>query len=139
MLRELDLEGIGEIDEGRVGIAVRQEMMALAHDLENRPGDDSTRTLSIKLKIKPVMAQDGSLAGADLQAFVSKALPNRRSEQTRALVKRDGDGRPGLWFNALSRDDPKQQTLDQLVVDGANVDPDTGEVLDDEQESENES
>lgn len=114
MIRELTLEGIGALDEGRVAVAVTKELMQIAHDVKNRPADSTSRDLVLKVKFIPVTDQVGHLCGVDIRAFIHSSLPKRRTEATRANIRTDEKGYPAFYYNDAAPEDPNQQTFDMV-------------------------
>lgn len=124
MIKQLTINTIGDIDDGRVRLAIDRDLEAICKDLMNRPGDPSRRSLTIKIDFKPQPRADGVLETVDVDLTTLVKVPKRRAQPAKMLIKPTGK----LLWNDLSQDDPKQATLDQ-IDGGGTVDPKTGELL----------
>ena len=50
----LSLESLAEIDQGAVGLLMRNALVQIARDCLNRPTDKTSRTLTLELTMKPI-------------------------------------------------------------------------------------
>lgn len=115
MKQNLDMKSIGDLDEGRVGIAVNNALNQIAHDLKCRPGVEKVRKMTITLTMKPQIDADGLLASVDIGKTIKTTLPDTQGHITNAKVSTDGE----LVWNDASPDDIAQSTLDEVAsVDG---------------------
>lgn len=124
-LKQLTIDTIGNIDDGRVRLAIDRDLEAICKDVSNRPFDASRRSLTIKIDIIPTPNSDGVLETVEVDVTTTAKVPKRRAQPAKMLIKPNGK----LLFNDHSQDDPKQLTLDQHDG-GGNVDTETGEVAD---------
>lgn len=111
MRRELKLENLIHMDGGRIAVAFDQALARLARDLEDRPGDDRARKVSLELELKPEIDTDGQYDDAKVQAQIKESIPNRKSKVIDLQPVRGGK----LAFNDMSEDDARQHTFDELT------------------------
>lgn len=109
--RELKFENLPLIDGGRIAVAFDQALARLAADCHDRPGDERDRVLTLQVKVKPVLDDDGQYEDAKLVAFLNEKIPDRKSKVIDLQPVRGGK----FAFNDLSEDDAKQHTIDELT------------------------
>lgn len=129
MIKQLTIDTLGDIDDGRVRLAIDRDLEAICKDLMNRPFDSSRRSLTIKIDIIPTPRSDGVLETVDVDVTTVTKVPKRRAQPAKMQIKPSGQVGKFLW-NDASQSDPKQMTLDQRDG-GGTVDPTTGELLSD--------
>ena len=74
----MSLESLAEIDDGSLGLLVRNSLQAIARDCVNRPTDPTVRVAEIKLKFKPV-ANGGDLKHIEFVPEVKSKVPTYRT------------------------------------------------------------
>lgn len=110
MKKNLEMNTIGELDEGRVAVAVDHALAQIANDLEKRPGVDKARKLTITLTMKPQIDSDGLLGSVDIGKTIKTTIPDTQGHITNAKIS----GREIVW-NDASPDDVSQSTLDEAM------------------------
>jgi hypothetical protein len=110
--RELKLENLIHMDGGRIAVAFDQALARLAKDLDDRPGDDRDRLITLQMKLKPSMDEaSGQYEDAKVQVFITEKIPDRKSKVIDLQPVRGGK----LAFNDLSEDDARQHTIDEIT------------------------
>lgn len=115
-LYTLSLDTISEVDDGRVSGAFNKMLQEIVEDCNNRAGDASERTLTLKVICKPEM--DPVVGGCDsvLTRFeLSNKIPKRQS-RTISMGRQQNNK---LRFNDLAPDDSRQGTIDQAIEQNA--------------------
>lgn len=107
VLLDFNLNSLGELDSGRVGVAFEQALSRLISDLRDRPGDGAKRNLTLDIAMTPVVDDGGNLTSAKVQCLVKDKIPTRKSRVYDMQATRKG-----LHFNELSPDDHRQLTID---------------------------
>lgn len=115
----LKLSTLTGLDLGKVDAAFQMELQKVIKDIMDRPGDESARTVSLDLMIKPEHAVSGVCETAEVEFKVEAKVPAKRSRVFSMRVNPSGGG--VLTFNPESPDDAEQGTLDE-------INRDTGEV-----------
>ena len=123
MLRELTFENIGEVDAGRIKLAVEQHLKKIVTDCIDRPGNDTARTLTLQLNIVPQIDPDtNNCDDVNIEFEVGSKVPKHRSRMVNCAVRKSLNG-PMLAFNDLSEADSDQRTLDEAASSFRNDDP----------------
>lgn len=111
-MHELNLKTLLEnLDGGRVAQAFQADLRHCINDMEDRPGDDKDRTVTLVLKLTPVIDDEGHLDEVKGKFQTASKVPNRRSKAY-SFKSRKMNGQPQLVFNDLSDDNVKQKTID---------------------------
>ena len=111
MLRELNLEGLSHIAGGTVDAAFSKHVKRAIMDCEDRPGDKNARTISLVVKVTPVILQDGAITDVQIERDVASAVPKHVSKTVECRVKAGGRA----LFNDLSEADYDQRTIDEVT------------------------
>lgn len=114
----LSLESLKDLDAGKVSVAWQHELRRLIDDCRDRPGDVNVRELTLSLRLKPVVAQDGDCEGARGVFQVKSKVPMRKTKAYDFGINRKGH----CYFSEMSPDAVDQPTFDD-------VDPATGKVV----------
>lgn len=107
MLQKFTLAAIVDMDGGRIREAFEQAMRRCELDCTDRPGTEKARTIELAVSLTPVCRQDGSLDSIEVQFGVQEKLPSRKSTTYNMAAERGG-----LFFNDLSKEEARQQTID---------------------------
>jgi hypothetical protein len=113
MKKELKLETIVKIDDGRIAEAWNQALSRVVLDCKDRPGCPDARKVILQMDVVPIIAEDGDLDTVTGNFQIKDSLPVRKSRQYEFDPKRNGM----LAFNDLSEDNVAQRTLDELNED----------------------
>ena len=113
----LTLESLNDLDDGRVSVAFMLELKRAVADCQDRPGDKNARTVTLDLKLTPIVDDDGSCDGAHGEFHIKSKVPQRKSKPYQFEVRKGGH----LVYNSNNAENPEQTTLDDL-------DPATGRV-----------
>lgn len=89
-LQNLSLETLASMDGGRIGTAMTHALKRIAADMDDRPGDDRPRNVTLEVAAIPVVAEDGLIDGAKLQVQVKESLPTRKSKVYDVGVRKGG-------------------------------------------------
>lgn len=117
---ELTLGSLEELDDGRVSIAFGQAMRAAVQDCVDRPAEKKVRTVTLELKLKPIIDTDDGITemkGASGEFTIKSKVPERRSKTYEMRANKKGQ----LAFSSNSPENMDQATFDD-------VDPKTGRV-----------
>lgn len=108
--------------------AVMQQMIAFKkqHGSERSQGAKGILTIKVTVQFEGRDEDDFSIKGV-----ITKQTPARPASLSVALQGEEQDGQPTLFVrqSGSSQDNPKQAKL--CTKDGRTIDPDTGEVLED--------
>lgn len=112
MFHELGLQGLISFAGGSIDRLFSRQLQRAILDCDDRPGDKSARTVTVELKIKPVLQQGDGQGGAAIidvavEAQVKSKLPNYISKTVECQVKNGGRA----VFNDLSPDNANQPSL----------------------------
>ena len=110
MLMRLDLESLKILDDGRLAAAFETELKHVVIDLMDRPGDDRERSVTLRVKFKPICDDRGECESVHVLVDVGSKMPSRKSKVYDMQARKAGDGAM-LVFNELSLDDSTQDTL----------------------------
>ena len=116
-LTKLELNSLGELDDGRVLIAFGHELKRAVMDCMDRPGDKTSRTVNMELKLTPVIGPEGQCDSVAGEFQIKSKVPVRKSKSYDFNVNRAGQ----LIYSSTSPDNIDQTTFDD-------VDPETGRV-----------
>lgn len=106
-MEELTLESIATMDGGRIGEAVRQALKRVAQDMDDRPGDDRPRKITLEIATMPILGDDGFIEGAKLQMQVKETLPTRKTKVYDMGVRKGGM----MVFQPMALDNHMQDPL----------------------------
>lgn len=112
-LQPVSLETLTKCGLDAGAVAWNLELAKVVRDLCDRPTDDSTREVVLKLLLKPVPSQHGASAKAMGQIVVSSKLPKQKTDLTEFRLVDDG-GVGVLLCNPLSKEDADQGTFDDV-------------------------
>ena len=116
-LMNLSLASINDLDDGRVSVAFTQELRRAVMDCMDRPGDKSSRTITLELKITPVIGDEGGCEGANGEFQIKSKVPTRKSKTYSFATNTKGH----LIYSSTSPGDVNQSTFED-------IDPETGKV-----------
>lgn len=117
---ELTLTSLDQLDDGRVAKAFLHELKRAVQDCMDRPGDDKARTVSLELKITPVVSTANGILemeGANGEFSIKSKVPDRKSKTYSFRANKKGQ----LAYSSTSPEDADQTTFDD-------IDPKTGKV-----------
>lgn len=106
---EFSIRGIGELDDGYTALMVDRHLREAVADCYDRPGDESARTVVLRLHLRP-QAQGSHCVGVSVEAEIGPL--KRPSVKCPAVGMRIGHG-SRLLYNPVAPDAPDQLTLDQ--------------------------
>lgn len=130
--QNLTLANIHHIDNGKVAIAFTQAIRQIITDVNDRPNDNAARKIVLTAEAKPVLDKDtGVLDTVDIQFKLETKLPKRQSVPYPMLPTADGRA----LFQPRSPFDPRQQAFEFAAPPPPGVDPTTGELLSDDDDS----
>lgn len=109
-LREFSLRTLAELYDGRVDAAFSLAMTRLADDVNDRPGDNRPRVLTLKVGIIPNPDEDGTLDSALLSCEISEKVPARSTKPIDMGIRRRG-GKSHLVFSPAAPDNHRQPGL----------------------------
>lgn len=107
---KLDLANLKIMDDGRIEAAFAQEMKHVVLDLMDRPGDERERSVTLKVKYKPICDESGELESVNVQMDIGSKMPSRKTRVYDMKARRSQTG-PMLVFNEDSLDDVDQTTI----------------------------
>jgi len=102
-----DLTKLNQVDFGKAHVAFAKCLETVIRDCLDRPGDKSTRKVSLHMKIKPVMAQDGDVVDCEVGFEIVAKLPAYQTAARPYAVDRGGR----LIFNPDAPENPEQTTI----------------------------
>lgn len=107
-LLQLDLASLNDLDDGRVAVAFMHELKRAVSDCIDRPGDKNARTVSLELKITPVVdADSGQCEEAHGEFQIKSKVPQRKSKTYSFGIRKGGM----LAFNSNSPEQVDQRTI----------------------------
>ena len=106
-LQKLDLQQIAQMDDGRIGAAMAQALSRVATDMDDRPGDDRPRKVTLEIACVPVVDETGLCDSVKLQMQVKEAYPTRKSKVYDMGLRKGGM----MVYQPMSLDDHHQQPL----------------------------
>lgn len=92
--------------------AVRLEFDDLVKDCRLRPGEKGARKLTITYELVPMLGVDSKLRDVEVGVSSKQSRPAMKSRSHTMRPDLREDGGADLLFNDLSRDNPRQLTLD---------------------------
>jgi hypothetical protein len=102
----LTLESLKDLDTGKARMAFDKELKRCVQDCIDRPNDESARTVTMQLSLKPV--SDGQECdGCKGEFEIKSKVPVRRTRAYHFGIKTTG----ALYFNEDSLDNADQATL----------------------------
>ncbi len=104
---QLSLESIKDLDDGRVSVAFMHELKRAVADCQDRPGDKNSRTVTLEVKLEPVIDEGGQCEEVKGEFQIKSKVPQRKSKTFSFGVRRGGI----LVHNVDSPDDIDQKTL----------------------------
>jgi len=105
---EFSLKKVGELDP-RLDAQVALELRRIVQDMQDRPGVDAARKLTIELAFKPEAAT-GSMDSVSLRCKIKSSMPPVESRS----YSLEPHGSGALLFNPASPDNVRQRTLDEV-------------------------
>lgn len=109
-LSEFTLETLASLEGGRVGAAFALAMARLADDVNDRPGDNRPRVLTMKVGVIPNPEEDGTLDSASLICEISEKIPGRSTKPIDMGLRRRG-GQTKLVFSQAAPHNHRQPGL----------------------------
>lgn len=113
MLREFSLLEVQHADNGRVAAAFDKLLEQTVRDCFDRPGVDSSRTVTMTVTIKPVMHNSGDVEAVKGIVKLAGKCPAYETPEI-SFAPRKRNGKHVLVWNDLSEGNPSQRTLDEL-------------------------
>jgi hypothetical protein len=107
-LKQLSLHEIADLDGGRIGEAMNQALKRIASDMDDRPGDDRPRKITLEIAAIPVVAEGGDAEGCKIQIQVKESLPTRKSKVYDMGLRRGGM----VVFQPMALDNHMQTPLE---------------------------
>ncbi len=98
---------LGEIDDGRIAVAIDRGIERIMADLHDRPTVDKSRTITLTIAFVPRADDRGRLDDVDVYCDIKERAPARETKTYR-MSTRGGE----LFYNELSPENPDQGTLD---------------------------
>lgn len=113
LMSNLQGDGSGSLDGGRVGEAFAAEVRRVALDCEDRPADGKPRTVTLTMTLTPIIATEPTGGIVELDSVqarfqITSSVPKRRSKQYSFGYRKGGK----LVFNDLSDENIHQKTLE---------------------------
>jgi hypothetical protein len=105
--RQLTLETMPLVDDGRVALAFNRHVQRATQDIEDRSGNTSARVITITVTITPKPSDDNKGVRASTQIMVKSKVPDHRSESIDMDVRANGC----LAFNEDFADNFDQEPL----------------------------
>jgi len=103
----LTLENLEHLDLGIANAAFQQHIKRVALDCLDRPGDSSSRKVTMEILIKPELLPDGSCDRVKLQIQIGSKVPTHRTKVYDLGLRKNGV----LAFSEDSPDNFDQTTL----------------------------
>lgn len=107
---ELNVDSLKKIDDGRIDVAFQQEIRHVIQDMQDRPGDDRDRIVTLKLVFKPLCDDRGDLESVNVKMDIGSKVPSRKTKVFDMKARNSARG-PMLVFNEDSLDDMDQTTI----------------------------
>ncbi len=108
--RQLTLTNMELLEDGRTVEAFRRHLARAAADCEDRPGDQSRRTVTLQVDMMPVLDQNTlTCDSVTVEISTASKVPPHRSKPYSMLIKSGG----ALAFNDLAPDNVHQRTIDE--------------------------
>ncbi|MDE2472327.1 MAG: hypothetical protein KGL35_27245 [Bradyrhizobium sp.] len=105
----LGLETVKELDAGRVSVAFAHELRRVVLDCLDRPAEKKERTVTLTVRVKPEVTDDGQCESAKARFQIASKVPQRESKAYDFGVTNKGH----LFFQAEAEDpatDSQSQT-----------------------------
>lgn len=116
MRQDFGFTSLGELDNGKVGIAFNALVKEVSKDIADRPHDKTTRKITVVLELRPDPDKEsGAGDRANMEISLHANVPKRRTRQFAVGIKPSGS----MFFNPDSPDDPHQGTLDEAAQRGS--------------------
>lgn len=109
-LREFSLRELAEIDGGRIDAAFSLALARLADDVNDRPGDNRPRLLTMKIGLVPDPNEDGTIDAARLAVEINEKTPARQSKPFDMGLRRR-NGQTKLMYSPAAVDNHRQPGL----------------------------
>lgn len=104
-------ENLPRLDNGLLALAIDAEVRKCALDCQDRPGNGTARTVTIKLHFVPKLDDAGMCDEVQFGADVISTCPKRTTKAYSLGVKGHGAAKGQLFFRELAPDNFRQQTL----------------------------
>jgi len=105
-LKQLVLKNLDKINGGIIAAAFDKEVQRMALDCEDRPGDKTARTVTLVVKMVPVLVQR-DCERLKTTVHVKSASPEYKTGEIDCGLRREGM----VTFNPDSEDNVNQGTL----------------------------
>ena len=115
------LEALKQLDGGKANVAFRRAIEDCIKDMQDRPLDETGRTVTMKLTLKPVAEEDPEFentyraGGAECDIQFTTSLPKRKTKTYSFGL----DNNSRMFFSVASPENVNQTTFDD-------IDPATG-------------
>lgn len=118
-LMALELKTLEDLDDGRPVRAFMAELKRAIADCMDRPGDKNAREVTLQMKLKPTVDEEGNCERVQAEFHTKCKVPIRKTRPYSFECRKAKDG-PMLVFSSTSPD------VDQTTFD--DLDPETGQV-----------
>lgn len=118
--KKLAFDTLSEMESGRIAAEFNTEIDRISKDCYSRPGDKSHRSVTLTLRMQPVMKSDGTCDRVRIETVVNSKVPNVISPIYEAEMI---GGKVIVTSNERRRNDPDQMGIGDVLnppaVDGA--------------------
>lgn len=105
---QLTLASLNDLDSGKAAECFQRLLKRAAEDCMDRPGDESKRTVTLKVLLSPVMDQDGDLSEVRTEIQCEAKFPAYRTKEYSMTVRKGGM----VVYNPDSLGNANQKTFD---------------------------
>lgn len=108
MIHEVKLDTLQNAAQGTIDVAFAHHIKRISEDCYDRPGCKTARTVTLLVKITPVIDEAGLCETTKMECEVSSSVPKHISRPIDCGIRKGGK----LVFNDLSEDNVNQRTID---------------------------
>jgi hypothetical protein len=108
MVEKMTLAALEKMDNGKVGAMFRSHLGKVVEDIQERSGDHTVRTVTLKMSLVPV-GDSGTVDDIKVSFSCNSNVPAVQTREYSMMPHGDRQ----LMFNDLSPDNVRQGTLDQ--------------------------
>lgn len=107
-MKELRLENIADLDDGRVSLAFVHELKRAVQDCLDRPGDKTARKVNLEFTLKPLIDEaTGQCETVNGDFKIKSKVPERKSKTYNFAARKAGQ----LVFSEESPQNVQQTTF----------------------------
>lgn len=106
-VRQFSLDTLKALDGGKAALAFDEHVKRAALDCMDRPGDKAARTVTLEIKLTPVMEPGGDCTEVTAQIKATSAVPKHQTKPYSFGLRRGGM----LVFNEDAVDNINQATF----------------------------